>query len=42
MRTKIVVPLVILSVSTDNAAADACRIEHIVSDETFEQIKAAG
>lgn len=27
-------------VSDETAAEDACRIEHVISDETFEQIKA--
>lgn len=29
----------ILGVSTENADADACRIEHIISEETFEKTK---
>ena len=29
-----------LGVSAENAAADACRIEHIISQESFDQIKA--
>lgn len=28
-----------LGVSAENAAADACRIEHIISEETFDKIK---
>ncbi len=28
-----------LGVSPENAAADACKMEHIISDETFEAIK---
>ncbi len=28
-----------LGVSRDTAVADACRIEHVISDETFEKIK---
>ncbi len=28
-----------LGVSQETAAADACRIEHVISDETFEAIK---
>ena len=28
-----------LGVSAENAAADACRIEHIISEETFDRIK---
>ena len=30
----------ILGVSAENADADACRIEHVVSQESFEKIKA--
>ncbi len=29
-----------LKVSPETAQADACRIEHVISDETFEQMKA--
>ena len=29
-----------LGVSEDTAAADACKIEHDLSDETFEKLKA--
>ena len=32
--------LVKLGVSTETAAADACRIEHAISDESFEAIRA--
>ena len=32
--------LVALGVSRETAAADACKIEHDLSDETFEKIKA--
>lgn len=32
--------LVCLGVSEDTAAADACKMEHDLSDETFEKIKA--
>lgn len=32
--------LVALGVSEDTAAADACKMEHDLSDETFEKIKA--
>lgn len=32
--------LVSLGVSEDTAQNDACRIEHIISDESFEKIKA--
>lgn len=28
-----------LGVSTDTAAKDACRIEHVISDETFDAIR---
>lgn len=28
-----------IGVSPETAAADACRIEHVISDETFEMIK---
>ncbi len=28
-----------MGVSPGTAAADACRVEHVISDETFEQIK---
>ena len=28
-----------IGVSEENAAADACKIEHIISDETFQAIK---
>ncbi|HIZ56820.1 MAG TPA: metal-dependent transcriptional regulator [Firmicutes bacterium] len=31
--------LIALGVSPDTAAADACRIEHVISTETFEKIK---
>ena len=31
--------LVRLGVSPETAAADACRIEHVISDETFEALK---
>lgn len=31
----------ILGVSSDNASTDACRIEHVISDETFQKIKSA-
>lgn len=31
--------LVNLGVSADTAAADACKIEHVISDETLEAIK---
>ena len=31
--------LVALGVDADTAAEDACRIEHIISDQTFEAIK---
>ena len=31
--------LILLGVSRETAAQDACRIEHVVSDETFEAIK---
>ena len=31
--------LVLLGVSRETASHDACRIEHVVSDETFEAIK---
>ncbi len=31
--------LVNLGVSEETAAADACKIEHVISDETFEKIK---
>lgn len=31
--------LVILGVSEEHASADACRIEHVISDETFAKIK---
>ncbi len=30
-----------LGVSDDTASADACKIEHVISDETFEKIKQA-
>ena len=33
--------LVQLGVSPDNAAADACKIEHDISEESYEKIKAA-
>lgn len=33
--------LISLGVSEDIASADACKIEHIISDETFEKIKKA-
>jgi len=29
-----------LGVSSENAEKDACRIEHIISDETYEKLKA--
>ena len=29
----------VLGISADTAAADACRIEHIISEETFNHIK---
>ncbi len=32
--------LLALGISAETAAADACRIEHIISDESFEAIKA--
>ena len=32
--------LVLLGVSEETAAADACKMEHDLSDETFEKIKA--
>lgn len=32
--------LVLLGVSEENAQADACKIEHIISQETFDRIKA--
>ena len=31
--------LITLGVSPETAAADACKIEHVISDETFEAIK---
>ena len=31
--------LIGLGVSEDTAAADACRMEHVISDETFQAIK---
>ncbi len=31
--------LISLGVSPENAAADACKMEHVISDETFEAIK---
>ena len=31
--------LIALGVSPENAADDACRIEHVISDESFEAIK---
>ncbi len=31
--------LEMLGVSADTAAADACRIEHVISEETFSKIK---
>lgn len=31
--------LVLLGVSEENAQADACKIEHIISQETFDRIK---
>ncbi len=31
--------LEMMGVSNETAAADACRIEHVISDETFEKIK---
>ena len=31
--------LIHLGVSEDTAAADACRMEHVISDETFQAIK---
>lgn len=31
--------LVALGVGEETAAADACRIEHVISEETFEKIK---
>lgn len=31
----------VLGVSSDNASTDACRIEHVISDETFQKIKSA-
>ena len=31
--------LISLGVSADTAAADACKIEHVISDETFDAIK---
>jgi Mn-dependent DtxR family transcriptional regulator len=34
--------LISLGVSADTAAADACKIEHVISDESFEAIKKAG
>ena len=33
--------LVQLGVSPENAAADACKIEHDISEESYEKIKAA-
>lgn len=32
--------LVDLGVTAETAAADACRVEHVISEETFEKIKA--
>ncbi len=32
--------LVALGVSSETAAADACRMEHVISQETFEKIEA--
>ncbi len=34
--------LIRIGVDPDIAAADACKIEHVISDETFEKIKAMG
>ncbi len=34
--------LVSLGVSEEVASADACKIEHVISDESFEAIKKAG
>ena len=34
--------LVSLGVSEETASADACKIEHVISDESFEAIKKAG
>lgn len=31
--------LIHLGVSEENAAVDACKIEHVISDETFEKLK---
>lgn len=31
----------ILGISSENAALDACRIEHVICEETFEKIKEA-
>lgn len=31
--------LILLGVNSETAAADACKIEHDISDETFEKIK---
>ena len=31
----------VLGVSRENASADACRIEHVISNETFEKIKSS-
>lgn len=31
--------LIALGVSKENASADACRIEHVISDESFAKIK---
>lgn len=31
--------LIQLGVSADTAAEDACRIEHVISEETFQQLK---
>ena len=31
--------LMSLGISEEHATADACRIEHVISDETFEKIK---
>lgn len=32
--------LIVLGVSPETAAADACRMEHSISEETFERLKA--
>jgi Mn-dependent DtxR family transcriptional regulator len=31
--------LISLGVSDENASADACKIEHVISDESFSKIK---